>query len=212
MYNKVYYRFRESTWDFKIEARLLFKMLRLEPGCRILEVGCGGGALLSYFERKGYVATGVDILEEAVALSSQITTRCEVVEGEAGELPFEDGSFDRLVSQHLVEHLEDLPAVLGEWKRVLAEGGVIAICTPNRLYPSPVLFEDPSHVHIYEPQELAQVVSETGFVVERCMTVFPHLYKGMISIAVGVPLYRAFAYLPAFRDRGRSLLLAARKA
>jgi SAM-dependent methyltransferase len=211
LYSKGYYRYRESTLDFKIEARLLFGMLRPQPGSRILEVGCGGGALLSYLEGKGYAATGVDILEEAVNLASNTTNSCEILRAEAGDLPFEDGSFDRLVSQHLIEHLDDFPAVLAEWRRILAEGGVIAMCTPNRSYPCPVLFEDPSHVHIYEPGELRETVSGAGFQVERCMTVFPHLYKGKISIALGVPLYRFFKHVPSFRRRGRSLLLSARK-
>ncbi|MBN2026828.1 MAG: class I SAM-dependent methyltransferase [Actinobacteria bacterium] len=211
MYNEGYYRYRESTRDFLIEARSLYSMLAPRPDSRVLEVGCGGGALLSFLEARGHNAVGVDILEEAVRLASQAAPSSRVIQCDAGELPFDSGSFDRLLSHHLVEHLDDLPGALEEWHRVLAPGSVMAICTPNRLYPSPRIFDDPSHVHVYDRRELAAVVEEAGFRVEDSLTVFPHLWRDRISVAVGVPLYRAFTRLPGFRDRGRSLLLSARR-
>jgi len=211
LYDEGYYRYRESTRDFLIEARLLYTMLAPRPDSRILEVGCGGGALLSFLEARGHRAVGVDILEEAVRLASQAAPSSQVIRSDAGELPFASGSFDRLVSHHLVEHLDDLPGALEEWYRVLVPGAVVAICTPNRLYPSPHIFDDPSHVHVYERRELAGVVEDSGFRVEESLTVFPHLWRDRISVAVGVPLYRAFAHLPGFRERGRSLLLSAQR-
>ncbi len=209
MYDEGYYRYRESTRDFDIEAGLLYGMLRPAPGSRILEVGCGGGAFLSFLEGKGHTAVGVDILGEAVRLAAQAAPGSRVLEADAAELPFEDGAFDRLVSHHLVEHLEDLEGALREWRRVLVPGAVMAICTPNRLYPSPRIFDDPSHVHIYDRIELEGAVDEAGFHVEGSLTVFPHLWRDRISVEVGVPLYRAFSRLPYYRDRGRSLLLSA---
>ena len=211
MYDEGYYRYRESTRDFLIEARLLYSMLAPRPDSRILEVGCGGGALLSFLEARGHNAVGVDILEEAVRLAAQAAPSSRVIRSDAGELPFDAGSFDRLLSHHLVEHLDDLPGALQEWRRVLVPGAVVAICTPNRLYPSPRIFDDPSHVHVYDRRELAVVVEEAGFRVEDSLTVFPHLWKDRLSVALGVPLWRAFCRLPYFRDRGRSLLLSAQR-
>ncbi len=209
MYDEGYYRYRESTRDFRIEAEQLYRMLSLRPGCRILEVGCGGGALLAFLERRGFIATGVDISEEAVRLARSVAPRSEVVRSDAGDLPFGDASFDRLVSHHLVEHLPDLPAALAEWRRVLAPGARLALCTPNRRYPSPRIFDDPSHLHVYERQELGDALTGAGFRVEESITIFPHLWRDRISVAVGVPLYRFFSPLPFFRESGRSILLSA---
>jgi SAM-dependent methyltransferase len=211
LYDEGYYRYRESTRDFLIEARLLYAMLALRPASRILEVGCGGGALLSFLEAKGHPAVGVDILEEAVRLASRAAPSSRVIKCDAGDLPFADASFDRLVSHHLVEHLADLPGTLEEWRRVLRPGAVLAMCTPNRLYPSPRIFDDPGHVHVYDRRELVGVVEKAGFRVEGSLTVFPHLWRDRISVAVGVPLYRVFSHLPYYRERGRSLLLSARR-
>jgi SAM-dependent methyltransferase len=209
LYDEAYYRYRESTRDFRVEAETLYRLLRPHEDSRILEVGCGGGALLSYLRDKGHAATGVDLLEEAVELASRAAPGCEVRQADAGELPFSDSSFDRLVSHHLVEHLGDLTVALAEWRRILTPGGVIAICTPNRRYPSPRIFDDPTHVHIYEGSELRAAMEEAGFAVESCLTLFPHLWRDRVSVALGVPLHALFSRLPYYRDRGRSLLLSA---
>ncbi|MEW6554103.1 MAG: class I SAM-dependent methyltransferase [Actinomycetota bacterium] len=209
MYGESYYRYRESKRDFRVETQLLYSLLRPAPGSRILEVGCGGGALLAFLAGKGHDAVGLDISEDAVDLARRAAPSCRVVRADAGVLPFEDVSFDRLLSHHLVEHLDDLPAALAEWRRVLAPGGIMAACTPNRLYASPQIFEDPGHLHIYEGKELAETVEKAGFHVQRWFTVFPHLLRDTISVHVGVPAWRAFYRLPYFRERGRSLLLSA---
>lgn len=211
MYDEDYYRYREHTRDFRAEADLLLRLLRLEPGCRVLEVGCGGGAFLARLEESGCEAVGVDLLEEAVRAAREMVREATVLRVDAVSLPFEDGSFDRLAAHHLVEHLDDLPGALHEWKRVLVPGGVMALCTPNRLYPNPRIFEDSGHLHIYDLQELSAVVGRAGFEPEKSMTVFPGLWKDRISVKVGVPLYPVFSHLPYFNSHGRSILLAAAK-
>lgn len=208
-YDEGYYRYRESTRDFREEAKLLYELLRPEPGSSILEVGCGGGAFLAFLEQRGHRAVGVDILEEAVRLAEKAAPRSAVLLAEASRLPFPDSEFDRLVSHHLVEHLTDSKEALREWRRVLRPGGIIVVCTPNRLYPSPRIFEDPGHVRLYSRAELEEAMEENGFRVIRSFTVFPHLFRDRVSVKVGVPLFRFFYRLPWFRDRGRSLFLAA---
>jgi SAM-dependent methyltransferase len=211
LYDEAYYRSRESTRDFQIEASLLYEMLGASPDSRILEVGCGGGAFLAFLEDRGHQAVGVDMLPEAMEAARQLARTSEVKLGDACSLPFPDASFDCLVSQHLIEHLDDLGQALAEWRRVLKPGGSLAICTPNSRYPCPSLFYDSSHVHIYDPEELRGAVTTAGFEAVNSRTIFPHLWKGKISVMLGVPLYRLFEPLPMFRERGRTLLLSARK-
>ncbi len=211
MYDEGYYRYREQTRDFRLETDILINLLRIAPGCRVLELGCGGGALLARLEKEGCRPVGVDLLDDAVEAARKMAGGCEVVKADVSRLPFPDASFDRLVSQHLVEHLADLPAALSEWRRLLTPGGVMALCTPNRRYQNPGIFEDPGHVRLYDRRELADAVEKAGFGVERCLTVFPGLGPDRVSVKVGVPLYRLFQPLPYFRERGRTILISARK-
>lgn len=186
-------------------------MMMPDRASRILEVGCGAGALLAFLEERGHKATGVDISYEAVCLAEGKAPESTMLRAEASSLPFADASFDRLASHHLIEHLDDATGALREWRRVLEPGGIMAICTPNRPYPRPHIFDDPTHVHIYDGRDLEEAVREAGFRVDRVFTVFPHLYRDRISVKVGVPLYHAFVHLPYFKDRGRSLMLSARR-
>ncbi|MBN2167833.1 MAG: class I SAM-dependent methyltransferase [Actinobacteria bacterium] len=211
MYGEEYYRYRESTRDFKTEVKVLYRLLKPDTNSRILEIGCGGGALLAYLEKKGHVAVGIDIYDEAVKLAIKNTMGCEVVRCDAVDLPFDDSSFDRILNHHVLEHLHDLTEALCEWRRVLKPGGIIAVCTPNNLYPRPHMFDDPSHVRIYTRPELVRIFENAGFEPLKSLTIFPHLLKGKISVKIGVPLYRPFTHLPYFREHGRSIVLSAVK-
>lgn len=210
-YGEGYYRYRESTLDFRVEAKLIGELLRPFPGCRVLEVGCGGGALMRSLSAMGCRVVGVDISEEAVRLAERAGGGCRALKADAARLPFEDRSFDRVVAHHLIEHLVEPEKALQEWARVLVEGGLLVLCTPNRRYPSPRIFDDPSHVHIYEREELSRLVESSGFQVMECFTVFPHLLRDRISVKLGVPLHFVFRRLPGFSERGRSIMLSARK-
>ncbi len=211
VYGEGYYRYRESTLDFRVEARLIGRLLRVFPGCRVLEVGCGGGALMRSLSALGCQVVGVDIAEEAVRLAEREAKGCRVLRADASRLPFDDHSFDRVVAHHLVEHLEEPESALREWARVLSEDGILVICTPNRRYPSPRIFDDPTHVHLYDREELSRLVESSGFRILESFTVFPHLLRDRVSVKVGVPLHFLFRRLPVFSERGRSLLLSARK-
>lgn len=209
MYDEEYYRYREQTLDFRIEADILVGYLAAGPGKRVLEVGCGGGALLAILEQTECELYGMDMLPGAVALAQQVVKHSKVFVGDAAAVPFGDSSLDCVVSHHLVEHLPDLQGALSEWRRALKPGGRLAICTPNRLHPSPHLFDDPTHLHIYSPAELSRELESAGFSVIESITIFPSLWKDRISVKIGVPLYSLFRRFPLFRERGRSILVNA---
>ncbi len=208
-YDRAYYRAREATRDFRIEARNLLRLLGPESDSDILEVGCGGGALLRWLAEQGFAAKGVDILPEAVEAARELVPGAEILLTDAGALPFADGSFDRIIAHHLIEHIPEPPLALAEWRRVLRPGGRLAIGTPNRLYASPRIFDDPTHVSIFDPPGLAAALGQAGFEVEKIYTIFPHLMRDKISVYLGVPLYRLFMRLPHFNQRGRTILAAA---
>ncbi|MEN2742346.1 class I SAM-dependent methyltransferase [Microbacterium sp. X-17] len=98
------------------------------PAPRILDVGCGSGALLRLLEslRPDARLIGVDpaagMVREAVA-----STRAAVLQASAETLPFEDASFDLVVSSSSFSHWEDKAAGLAECRRVLAPGGALLL-------------------------------------------------------------------------------------
>ncbi|CAN5217318.1 hypothetical protein BH09ACT13_BH09ACT13_17050 [soil metagenome] len=112
-----------------------FSLGRLEPGERVLDLGCGAGtdSLVAAFMvgPEGSV-TGIDMtpemLEKARAGAAELgVENVTLVEGEAERLPFEDASFDVLISNGVIDLVPDKDAVFGEIYRVLVPGGRIQI-------------------------------------------------------------------------------------
>jgi SAM-dependent methyltransferase len=106
------------------------------PDTRVLDVGFGdgyGAAILSESVRE-YV--GVDNSELAVREARARYDLPNVIfaNSEGAELPFASGSFDLVVSFHVLEHIEQPEPYLAELARVCRAGGRIVIVTPNRAF------------------------------------------------------------------------------
>jgi 2-polyprenyl-3-methyl-5-hydroxy-6-metoxy-1,4-benzoquinol methylase len=111
--------------------RLIRDGTQLEPGQRLLEVGCGVGAVLAVLgqEFPGVRLTGVDIEPKQLAFARRHLERSRVeatlVQADALALPFADESFDHVWMMWFLEHVADPPAVLRESRRVLVPSGAI---------------------------------------------------------------------------------------
>ncbi|WP_163513058.1 methyltransferase domain-containing protein [Fodinicola acaciae] len=113
--------------DRRLETHGQFFLPHLTPGLRVLDLGCGPGTItvgIGSAVSPGSVV-GVDAGAEARTVGN-----VRFVRANAYELPFEDGSFDRVFSHALLEHLSEPQRVIAEASRVLARGGVIGVCCP----------------------------------------------------------------------------------
>jgi len=92
----------------------------------VLDIGTGSGFIASFLAERARSLLSVDVVDERV----RHDFRFELVESEA--LPCEDESFDVVISNHVVEHVDDQAKHLREIKRVLRRDGVCYLATPNR--------------------------------------------------------------------------------
>jgi SAM-dependent methyltransferase len=109
--------------------RAILGALDLQPGDRLLDVGCGGGLLLRDAASAGAVVTGLDHSEEMVKLARELVPGAVVTLGEAERLPFADASFTAVSMSVVFFFFADPVAVLRECARVLEPGGRLAIFT-----------------------------------------------------------------------------------
>ncbi|MEO6471760.1 MAG: methyltransferase domain-containing protein [Aeromicrobium sp.] len=112
-------------------ASAIVSFAGIESGMRVLDVGCGPGALtevLSNFLGEESVAA-VDPSEAFIAACKDRVPGAEVQKASAGSLPWPDGTFDAVVSQLVLNFLPDADAGVEEMCRVTGPGGVVACCT-----------------------------------------------------------------------------------
>lgn len=121
-----------------LESHGAFFIPHLRHGMQVLDVGCGPGSMTVGIAARigaGRV-TGVDMSESQVQLAARRAREHGVrnVEfhlGSAYALPFPDAQYDALFSHALLEHLRDPVRAMREFLRVLKQGGVMGVATPD---------------------------------------------------------------------------------
>jgi SAM-dependent methyltransferase len=95
----------------------------LAPGARVLDLGCRDGS----FVPESYPDAFVVRLDRAMPP----LTHGGFIQADAAHLPFADGSFNAIVSNHSLEHMDDLACVLREMGRVLRRDGSLYVAVPD---------------------------------------------------------------------------------
>jgi len=116
---------------------------KLEPGMRVLDIGCGRGEVIYQCSQKGTESTGLDYANEALEFAKQFRDQSgkvsdyRLVQASAMNLPFSEEYFNRVFMLDIVEHLYpyELQKALSEVYRVLKPDGILIIHTmPNLNY------------------------------------------------------------------------------
>lgn len=188
--------------------RVILAELALSADDYLLEVGCGGGALLSDALRSGCRAAAVDHSPAMVRLASETNRdavaegRLEVYEASADRLPFPDDTFTSAAMTGVLGFLPDPVAVLAEIRRVLrGSGRIVVLGSDPELRGTPGAPEPmASRLRFYNDDELEELGRRAGFktvgVVRRDLEPFAR--------EVGVPE----EHLPLFAGSGARFLLA----
>jgi len=105
----------------------------IEGNEKILEIGCGPGALTQSLSRwyPNSEVTGIDRDHEFIRFASEKAPSLRFIEGDAAALPFSDNSFDVTISNTVHEHMKPSD-FFGEQYRVLKPGGVCIVMSVRR--------------------------------------------------------------------------------
>ena len=102
---------------------LHFANEHLQPGMRIIEVGCGPGRGTLFMARRGLDLTAVDISPESLGLARRRAPAAKFVLASNLDLPFADAAFDAVVSDGVIHHTPDAYRSFSENARILRPGG-----------------------------------------------------------------------------------------
>jgi ubiquinone/menaquinone biosynthesis C-methylase UbiE len=120
-----------ETDHTQVEQRLLDEVLR--PDVVALDAGCGRTTRLRHYRDRIVRLVGADVDDEAGRANPYVD---EYVHADLDEaLPFDDGSFDLVYANFVVEHLARPGHTFAEWRRVLKPEGALVVLTSNRASP-----------------------------------------------------------------------------
>jgi SAM-dependent methyltransferase len=106
----------------------LAELAGVTAGMRVVDVGCGPGALTAELLARGAVVSSVDPSEPFVEAARTRNPAADVRQARAEELPFADGTFDSALTQLVVHFMTDPVAGIAELRRVTRSGGTVAAC------------------------------------------------------------------------------------
>ena len=139
-----YWQERSSTFGFgnrreSIEE-LSTRLSRYIPDGRqkVLDVGTGTGEIAAAVAYAGHEVTGIDLCSNMIKKAKENTERMNLqvnfMVTEADELPFEDNTFDVIVSRNLIWALPEPEETLKQWRRVLKPNGILVYLDGNHYY------------------------------------------------------------------------------
>ncbi len=161
-----------------------FDRLRIAPGDRVLDLGCGAGRHAFEAARRGARVVAMDTdraeLQTVAAMFAAMAAAGEIPAGGSGQtatgdatsMPFPDGAFDVVIAAEVLEHIPADQAAMNEIARVLRPGGSAAVTVPAWL-PERIcwrLSDDyhnvpGGHIRIFTRRELAIKITRSGLAV-----------------------------------------------
>ncbi len=180
--------------------RLLREELVRTSARRVLDVGCGAGAVVAALAADGLDASGIDISSSAIEFAARTHPECSFSAHSVEDLPWpvEESSVDAVAAFEVIEHLVRPRRLLEGARAALAPGGHLALTTPyhglvKNLALALFAFErhfavEGDHIRFFTDGELRRLLDETGFRVERIAHFgrFPGLRAGVFVWATKV--------------------------
>lgn len=138
---------------------------------RLLDVGCGAGALLARHRALGWDVRGVEPSARGAAACRAAGLRVEECDLRAAELPEEH--FDVVLLKHVVEHVPEPRVALARARDLLAPNGLLVVVTPNtagiglRVYGNCwYALDAPRHLHLFNARNLWRLAVAVGLRTE----------------------------------------------
>ncbi len=168
----------DRKWAGYVEAtiRETLRRMPLNPGDRILDVACGTGALLRAVAASAKASdirvtlAGVDATPEMLDVAkARIGSSAELKHARAESLPFEDGTFDTVVTTNALHFFRPPQGALSEMWRVTKPGGRVVITdwcddfVSCRICDRALRVFSPAHHRIYDARGCRKLLQDAGF-------------------------------------------------
>lgn len=180
-YSSVAEGYANKTAQVSLQANdAILNAVAARPGTRLLDIACGPGFLATSAIKRGATVSALDFAPNMLTIARSRNPGAEFHEGDAENLPFDDGRFDAVVCSLGILHFPNPERAIGEAFRVLTPGGRYAFScwTPPAVNPLMGLILGSIQAHgtleldlptgpplfrFGEPAECETVLKEAGF-------------------------------------------------
>lgn len=166
---------------------------------KILDLGCGDGRCCSIWHEIGDT-TGIDLSQEAMKIAKKRYPFIEFSSGDATNTNFQDGSFDIIISQEVIEHIEIQSNYIDECKRLLSPNGILILTTPNKFYFDRRIggnYSNQPIENILHPKKLKSLLSKDFHILRFYSIIHPKGDKGIYRLLGSKLIQYGFAFLNA---------------
>lgn len=157
----------QSSYFTWCEYKFLPLLEGLRPEAKILDIGCGSGAMLEFLKNQGFNnVQGIDISKEQIDLAIQKGYDAEV-QDVFDYLNNKPEMFDAIIALDFIEHFhkEEMLELAQLLFNSLTNGGRLILQTPNGegLFPRQIIYGDLTHLTIFTPNSLKQLFLKVDF-------------------------------------------------
>jgi SAM-dependent methyltransferase len=207
-----YYTEGNANWISRIiyqyginkRARIINSIKGRKSAGRLLDIGCSTGTFLNTLKRyKSWEVWGVELSEYAAKIAQE-QYKLNVFQGNLEQAIYPTNFFDIVTMWDVLEHLPDPSATLTEISRITKPRGKIVLRVPNydsfdaKLFgPSWAGIDLPRHYYVFSKQNLTQLLSKRGFMVN--------------SVKCNIAIYHAFVLSFRFWLKSRSIKTSLRR-
>jgi 2-polyprenyl-3-methyl-5-hydroxy-6-metoxy-1,4-benzoquinol methylase len=179
-----------KEWEEPRYTKQLKKVIQYTSVGKVLDIGCGYGAMLRVAQAQGWHTYGLELSKRCVELCNN-KWQLNVQQKDIFQANYPDNYFNLIIMDNVLEHMVQPDAVLNEVRRILAHQGVLLISVPNILGLSfrcwfvyikmmNIQFEPKTygHVFFYTMSTIKFMLKKHGFIIKEAYTdQAPHLGK-----------------------------------
>lgn len=174
-----------------LDEPFLLSQLKMFAGCRLLDLGCGTGRYLRLLAQPGISMVGLDLSQGMLARARRtFIPEAPVgwVQASFGSLPFVSGTFDRVVSGLVLDHVDDLHLYFHQVAAILRSGGRLVLSTVHpamqRLTGINVRFAAQGRYYqmqgtVHEVDSIEEAAQQAGLTIESLLE--PSVDQNMVA-------------------------------
>lgn len=161
LHQKIKYMEDNKGWWFiskrNIITSIIIKYQPTKRNLRILDIGCGTGFILEGLKNVGSLY-GIDIDSRTVKICNE-KGLTGVIKGNILKIPYNDNTFDIVITIDVLEHIDNDIKAVSECFRVLKKQGILIIHVPSDMIPWSRLDKDFGHKRRYNKSDLTNLLS-----------------------------------------------------